>query len=137
MTSPIKLKVQLFCGEEIAMGPGKADLIEAIRAQGSISAAARAMGMSYRRAWLLVDTMNRCWREPLIETVPGAAHAGARVTGLGERVLADYRGLQQRLAATEARTRGTLQAALREAPLSAQRREGPAPEPGPGVTPSG
>ena len=67
----LKIKLQILCGDEIAMGPGKADLIEAIAAHGSISAAARAIGMSYRRAWLLVDTLNRCWNEPIVETAPG------------------------------------------------------------------
>ena len=55
----LDLKVRLMLGDEIAMGPGKADLLEAIEREGSISAAARALGMSYRRAWLLVETMNR------------------------------------------------------------------------------
>src|ERR1700741_62657 len=91
----LKLKVQLYCGEEIAMGPGKADLLDAIRRCGSISGAGRAMDMSYRRAWLLVDAMNRCWREPLVETSPGSAHGGgARVSAFGESVLARYRALQ-------------------------------------------
>lgn len=94
----LKIKIQLFCGEEIAMGPGKADLLEAIGAHGSISAAGRAMGMSYRRAWLLVDAMNRCWEEPLVETSPGSAQRGARVTAAGTRVLAHYRALQDSLA---------------------------------------
>jgi hypothetical protein len=69
----LKLKLQLYCGDEIAMGPGKADLLEAIAREGSISAAGRALGMSYRRAWLLVDTMNRCFRAPLVEkpALPG------------------------------------------------------------------
>jgi molybdate transport system regulatory protein len=94
----IKLKIQLMCGDEIAMGPGKADLLDAIRAHGSISAAGRAMEMSYRRAWLLVDAMNRCWQGPLVETSPGSSHGGgARVTPLGEAVLAHYRALQARL----------------------------------------
>ena len=78
----LKLKLQLYCGDEIAMGPGKADLLEAIAREGSISAAGRAMGMSYRRAWLLVDTMNRCFAEPLVETHSGS---GARVTAAGEK----------------------------------------------------
>src|SRR5579871_2029061 len=64
----IKIKVQIFCGKEIAMGPGKADLLEAIAREGSISAAGRTLGISYRRCWLLVDTMNRCWAGPLVET---------------------------------------------------------------------
>jgi molybdenum-dependent DNA-binding transcriptional regulator ModE len=67
----LKLKLQLYCGDEIAMGPGKADLLEAIAREGSISGAGRAMGMSYRRAWLLVDVMNRCFVKPLVETHPG------------------------------------------------------------------
>jgi molybdate transport system regulatory protein len=76
-------------------GAGKADLLEAIRSEGSISAAGRAMGMSYRRAWLLVDVMNRCWRQPLVETSPGSAHGGgARVSAFGESVLDRYRALQ-------------------------------------------
>ena len=95
----LKLKIQLYCGDEIAMGPGKADLLDAIRAHGSISAAGRALGMSYRRAWMLVDVMNRCWRERLVETSPGSAHGGgARVTLFGETVLRHYRGLQDRIA---------------------------------------
>ena len=115
----LKLKLQLYCGEEIAMGPGKADLLEAIRDTGSISAAGRALGMSYRRAWLLVDAMNRCFREPLVETHPGGGkQAGARVTPEGEKALATYRGLA---AQVERGTHGaeydTLEASIRTAPL--------------------
>ena len=95
----IKLKIQLYCGSEIAMGPGKADLLDAIRAHGSISAAARSMEMSYRRAWLLVDCMNRCWLGPLVETSPGISNGGgAKVTPFGEVILAHYRALQKSLA---------------------------------------
>ena len=80
----LKLKLQLYCGDEIAMGPGKADLLEAIAREGSISAAGRALGMSYRRAWMLVDTMNRCFRAPLVETHPGGGkNAGAQLTPEG------------------------------------------------------
>ena len=80
------------------MGPGKADLLDAIRGYGSISAAGRSMGMSYRRAWLLVDTMNRCWREPVVLTVPGSSHGGgAQLSEFGEKILAHYRGLQSRI----------------------------------------
>lgn len=94
-TGPLKIKIQLFCGDEIAMGPGKADLLEAIKQEGSISAAGRAMGMSYRRTWLLADAMNRCWREPLVETSAGGSHGGGtRLTALGEAVLEHYRLLE-------------------------------------------
>lgn len=95
---PLQVTVRLHCGDEIAMGPGKADLLDAIKAYRSISGGGRAMGMSYRRAWLLVDTMNRCWKEPLVATTPGSAHGGgARLTEFGEQVLAHYRTLQKRL----------------------------------------
>lgn len=93
-SSPLKVKIQVICGDEIAMGPGKADLLNAIAAHRSISAAGRAMGMSYRRAWLLVDAMNRCWQEPLVATTPGNQKAGAHLTPLGEHVLSCYRKLQ-------------------------------------------
>lgn len=97
----LKLKAQLYCGDEIAMGPGKASLLEAISAQRSISAAARALGMSYRRAWLLVDVMNRCWQSPLVATnMGGARGGGAHITALGHEVLAHYRALEAQLEAT-------------------------------------
>lgn len=100
-TMQLKIKVQIYCGHEIAMGPGKADLLEAIREHGSISAAGRAMAMSYRRAWLLVDAMNRCWQEPLVHTAPGRAEgSGARLTPMGDRVLQHYRKLQDNLRAS-------------------------------------
>jgi molybdate transport system regulatory protein len=93
----LKLKVQLLCGEEIAMGPGKADLLDAIAREGSISGAGRAMGMSYRRAWLLVDAMNRCWSAPIVATAPGRAkEGGARLTEEGLALLASYRALVSR-----------------------------------------
>jgi molybdate transport system regulatory protein len=90
------LKLQIACGDAVAMGPGKADLLEAIAAEGSISRAAAAMGMSYRRAWLLVDEMNRCFDPPLVETLRGGGtERGARVTETGEAVLAAYRELER------------------------------------------
>ncbi len=94
-TGPLKLKVMLFCGEHTAMGPGKADLLEAIERSGSISAAAREMGMSYRRAWVLVDTMNRYWAKPLVETsIGGIGRGGASLTPFGVQVLKAYRELE-------------------------------------------
>ncbi len=100
---PLKLKIMLFCGEHTAMGPGKAELLEAIAAAGSISAGARAMGMSYRRAWLLVDTMNRSWTNPLVETsVGGGGRGGARLTPFGDQVLTAYRALEDHLMSSAA-----------------------------------
>jgi molybdate transport system regulatory protein len=92
----LKLKAQILVNGEIALGPGKADLLEAIAAHGSISAAARAMGLSYRRAWLMVDAMNRLFAEPLVETVRGGP-GGAALTPSGRSVLAGFRALQQAL----------------------------------------
>ena len=98
LIGPLKLKAQIFCGAETAMGPGKADLLAAIDREGSISAAGRAMGMSYRRAWLLVATMNRCWAEPLVEATPGGgAGKGAHLTDCGRDVLGAYRALEAEL----------------------------------------
>lgn len=95
----LKLKAQLLCGDTIAMGPGKADLLEAVRATGSISAAGRALGFSYRRTWSLVDTMNRAWRAPLVATAHGGAKGGGAVlTPLGETVLEHYRALEAAIA---------------------------------------
>lgn len=115
----LKLKAQLFCGDEPAIGPGKADLLEAIDREGSISAAGRSLGMSYRRSWLLVDSMNRCWAERLVETTAGGGAAkGARLTDCGRTVLASYRALERRLA--DAARRGGLDeltALMRAAPL--------------------
>ena len=93
---PTKLRVMF--GAEIAIGPGKADLLEAIAASGSISESARRLGMSYRRAWLLVDTMNRCFREPLVASATGGSGGGgAQVTPFGRTVLARYRALETRV----------------------------------------
>ena len=91
----LKLRLQVVNGDALAFGPGKAALLEAIVAEGSISAAARAMGMSYRRAWLLVSAMNGCWREPLVITTHGGvARGGASATALGRSVLERYRTIE-------------------------------------------
>ncbi|WP_295528085.1 winged helix-turn-helix domain-containing protein [Novosphingobium sp. Chol11] len=120
--SELKIKIQLMCGDAVALGPGKADLLDAIGAAGSISGAARAMEMSYRRAWQLVDLMNRCWREPLVETSPGRAQSsGARLTEAGIAVLASYRALQASLSAqAQGPQLEQLIAQLRPRPLRSQ-----------------
>jgi len=80
-----------------AMGPGKAELIERIEATGSISAAARAMDMSYRRAWQLVEALNADFRQSVIETaVGGRRGGGARVTPFGHRLAASYRSMEDK-----------------------------------------
>jgi molybdate transport system regulatory protein len=118
----LKLKLQLYCADEIAIGPGKADLLESIAREGSISAAGRALGMSYRRAWLLVDAMNRCFRAPLVETHPGGGkQAGAKLTAAGEAALAAYRALSEQVAVgVSGSGYAALEHAIRDAPLEAQ-----------------
>lgn len=115
---PLKLKLQLVCGEGFALGPGKADLLEAIAREGSISGAGRALGMSYRRAWLLVDEMNRCFTERVVETSPGGGRTGgARLTDAGRAMLAAYRELEAEAAhLAEHPACRRLSANLREAP---------------------
>ena len=88
------LKIRIASGGEIAMGPGKADLLEAIDACGSISSAARQMRMSYRRAWELVDVMNKCFNQPVVSSSPGGQHGGgAQLTEFGRFILKNYRDL--------------------------------------------
>lgn len=96
---PLKLKLQVLCGDVLALGPGKADLLEAIARAGSISAAGRELDMSYRRAWILVDEMNHCWSERLVETQSGGGNrSGARLTDCGRQVLSAFRNLEAALA---------------------------------------
>jgi molybdate transport system regulatory protein len=103
LVGPLKIKAQIYCGDEIAMGPGKADLLDAIEREGSISRAGQAMGMSYRRTWLLVDAMNRCWAEKLVDTVSGGGNdRGARLTRCGLQVLELYRAIERDLDAAVA-----------------------------------
>lgn len=79
-------------GSALILGPGRIDLMEAVAETGSISAGARAMGMSYRRAWLLIDEVNAAFARPLVESVAGGRRGGgARLTETGRAVVAAYR----------------------------------------------
>ena len=92
-------RIRILFGSSIAIGPGKAALLQAIGETGSIAAAGRRMGMSYRRAWVLVKTMNACFREPLVEAAKGGiGGGGARLTPTGERVLILYRAMEDHAA---------------------------------------
>jgi molybdate transport system regulatory protein len=94
------LTLRILAGRSPAMGPGKAELIERIAGTGSISAAARAMGMSYRRAWQLAEALNKDYRERVVSTAAGGARGGgARVTPFGLRVLAEYRAMEEKASA--------------------------------------
>ena len=96
----LDVKVRLMWRDERAMGPGKADLLERIVQLGSISAAAKAMNMSYSRAWALVDAMNRSFKHPIVEAATGGKRGGgAQVTETGLHILAHYRAMQRAVAA--------------------------------------
>ena len=95
MQNRLKIKIQLRHGGGFAMGPGKAELLETIDREGSIAAAGRALGMSYRRAWLLVDEMNRSFSSPLVAALKGGGRErGTRLTDIGREVLAAHRILE-------------------------------------------
>ena len=109
----IRLTVRVDFGSDRVLGPGKIRLLEEIGRSGSISQAGRSLKMSYRRAWLLVDDLNRCFRSPVVTTQPGGAHGGgAAVTALGQKLINEYRSIVARaMAATEPQLRG-LEASL-------------------------
>jgi len=89
----LSIRINLASGNRI--GPGKIMLLEAIRSTGSISAAARSIGMSYRRAWLLVEEINQTLREPAVKAETGGARGGgAVVTPAGERMVNLYRAIE-------------------------------------------
>ena len=83
-------------GKKVAFGPGKADLLELVAKTGSITESARRMNMSYMRAWSLIQTMNNCFKSPVLETVRGGqARGGAELTETGRRVLKLYRQMEK------------------------------------------
>ncbi len=88
----MRLRLRIYRGGDIALGPGKADLLAAIGRSGSIQAAAESMGMSYMRAWSLVRTMNGCFEAPLVRALRGGRAGGsAALTALGREILRHYR----------------------------------------------
>lgn len=105
MKTSIQFRVRLYRDDDIALGPGKVRLLEAIAEAGSISGAARDLGMSYRRAWQLVEEMNRCLIEPAVVTAKGGTNGGgAGLTATGQLIVKSYRAMEAaagRAAATE------------------------------------
>lgn len=107
--------LRVTLSEDFYIGPGRADLMELIAETGSISEAARRMGMSYKRAWGLVQALNDGFGTPLIETARGgAAQGGAALTEAGNKVLSHYRQMQQRTRDAIARDVAALQALQRD-----------------------
>ena len=92
----IELHLRVIKGRHRAIGPGKVALLEAIADTGSISAAARKLGMSYRRAWMLVDDLNRRLSKAVVQTAPGGKHGGgAKLSPTGRKLIALYRGIER------------------------------------------
>jgi molybdate transport system regulatory protein len=100
---PIRALVRprLYLGGELSLGPGKIDLLRKVGECGSISAAARELGVPYKRAWLLIDSLNRGFSSPLLDTaIGGKAGGGAQLTPLGEALVTAYAALETKLNAS-------------------------------------
>ena len=113
--SATRLTLRVDFGPSRSIGPGKIRLLEAIDRTGSISQAGRSLGMSYRRAWLLIDDMNRCFRHAVVNAKPGGSQGGGAVlTQFGAELVRDYRAIETAAEiAAKKRLRG-LEAALRK-----------------------
>lgn len=108
-----QLRLRLLQGGEIALGPGKVALLEAVEQGGSIRAAASSLQMSYARAWQLVGTMNHCFGAALVETSKGGEKGGgARLSPLGREVLRRYRAVEAAMLAASRAERAALLALL-------------------------
>lgn len=95
-----KFRLRVTTGEAIAIGPGKILLLEAIAETGSITAAAKRLEMSYRRAWLLLDELNRSLRQPAVESAKGGAQGGGSgLTAVGRELVETYRRIEDTAAA--------------------------------------
>ena len=93
----LKTRIRIILDEEIALGPGKTDLLEAIEKTGSISSAAKSLGLSYRRAWDMVDIMNRSFKEPLVlGTKGGKRGGGSTLTPMGKQLVLIYRKMEKK-----------------------------------------
>ncbi len=115
--SGISLRLRVIFADGSMIGPGKADLLERIDRCGSIAAAGREMGMSYKRAWELIGTLNAMFRAPLVESTRGGPGGGGAVlTELGHQVLALYRALESEAAAGGVERLRALRALLKDIP---------------------
>lgn len=95
--SGVRLMLRIEMKPEGRVGPGKIDLLERIEKHGSIAAAARAMEMSYRRAWELVDGLGRCFGRPVVTAqMGGAGGGGARLTPFGHVLVTQYRAIERK-----------------------------------------
>jgi molybdate transport system regulatory protein len=113
------LTIRIDFGAFGYLGPGKIALMELISKHGSITSAGKEMGMSYRRAWLLVDEINHIFREPLVETqMGGSGGGGARLTTLGRDVVGRYRAIEGTAAKASASDLRALKGSLASRPAN-------------------
>lgn len=109
-----KLVLRIDFGPGNAIGPGKIHLLETVHDTGSISRGGRALGMSYRRAWMLIDSLNRMFRRKVVTARPGGERGGgARLTPFGLALIAHYRAVERRSQRAAARELAALQRALK------------------------
>lgn len=107
---PVLVRPRIYIGGDISVGPGKIDLLRMISEQHSISAAARLLGMPYKRAWLLIDSLNQGFGRPVVRTVTGGkGGGGAELTPLGAELLERYDALEQALNAEAVRELAAIQ----------------------------
>jgi len=121
----VRLTIRVDLPGRHAIGPGKIKLLELIEQSGSISAAGRAMNMSYRRAWMLIDSLNRCFRSAVVETqLGGTRGGGAALSALGRDVISWYRAIERGATKASARELAALEAAgaASKAPVGRSRR---------------
>jgi molybdate transport system regulatory protein len=110
-----RMSLRVDFGETVRLGPGKVRLLELIAELGSISAAGRAMDMSYRRAWLLVDSLNQAFVAPVVATRPGGkADQRAEVTPFGQQIVRRFRAMEATARDAVARDLRILEDAIRQ-----------------------
>jgi molybdate transport system regulatory protein len=112
-----RLRLRVQFGSGFAIGSGKADILQAVAETGSISAGARSLDMSYRRAWLLIDAMNQCFREPVVDTATGGkGGGGAQITPFGALVLKAFRAMESSAMTSIAKKMPAFSKLLRKTP---------------------
>ncbi len=111
----VRPRLRVMVGPDIALGPGKMQLLELLQKTGSITNAAREMDMSYMRAWTLIRTMNKCFKDPIVVSKHGGSHGGggAKLTELGRKILALYQKMDAQCLRAVAPARKQLETLLK------------------------
>jgi molybdate transport system regulatory protein len=100
---PSLIRPRIYLGPELMVGPGKIALLKAVQDTGSIAAAARQLGMNYKRAWYLLETLNQGFQQPVVEAAQGGrGGGGTRLTALGETLIASYAAIESACTAAAA-----------------------------------